>query len=156
MENQWDEVSYELPSVDGLLNADHLVLCTSEFVTIQHFPKTHTWVTTHWGKIFITRMRLKSIDFYLTINSGQGSSDKVKQLVRRASSRYLQMDNNNVDKETFHFPTKNLWNENESDEIKYKKALTFVLDKISFTVPNQNPSRLLYRLINLIFYKKIF
>ena len=155
MENQWDEVSYELPSVDELLNADHLFFCTSEFVTIQHFPKKLTWVTTHWGKIFITRMRPKSVDFHLTINSGQGCSVKIKRLVQRASSRYLKMENNNVDKEKLHFPTRKLWNENESDETKHKKALTFLLDKISFTVPNQNPSRLLYRLINLIFYKKM-
>ena len=61
-EGQWDQVSYQMPTVDELLNVDHMVFCTSEFVTIQHFPDKLTWVTTHWGKFLITRIQSESVD----------------------------------------------------------------------------------------------
>lgn len=64
------------------------------------------------------------------------------------------MENNNFDKETLHFPLKKLWNENESDENKNKKGLLYLIDKLTSTVPN-DLSPLLFRLLNMIFFKKI-
>ena len=56
-EGQRDQVYYHLPSINELLDADRMVYVTSEYVTIQHFPKKLTWVTTHWGKFFVNHIQ---------------------------------------------------------------------------------------------------
>lgn len=53
-EVQWNEVSYEMPTVNELLNANQMVYCTKEYTTIQHFANNSTWVCTSWGKFYIT------------------------------------------------------------------------------------------------------
>ena len=64
------------------------------------------------------------------------------------------MDNNNKGTEKFYYPSKKLWKENEPNEEKYKKSLTYLIDKLSSS-KNQNQSSLLFRLINFIFFNKI-
>ena len=66
------------------------------------------------------------------------------------------MDNNNrkITTEKFYYPSKKLWKENEPNEEKYKKSLTYLIDKLSSS-KNQNQSSLLFRLINFIFFNKI-
>lgn len=65
------------------------------------------------------------------------------------------MENNNSMEEKLYFPTKKLWTESESSEDKNKKALIFLLDKLTATVPNKNLSPILFRLLNIMFFKKI-
>ena len=54
IECQWDEVTYELPSIIQLLDAEKMIHCMKESCTIQHFPKKRTWVCSSWGKFLIT------------------------------------------------------------------------------------------------------
>ena len=75
--------------------------------------------------------------------------------MQKASDRYMKMENNNHDKEKILFATKKLWNRDELEENKYKLSLSYLLDKLTHTVHNQNPSPLLFRLMNMIFFKKI-
>ena len=155
IECQWDEVTYELPSINHILDAEKMIHCMKESCTIQHFPKKLTWVCSSWGKFFKNLENLFRIDVFLSIYSGHGCSVAAKRRVKEASDQYLRMENNNLDKEKIHFPTRKLWSQSESDENKYKKSLSYILDKITYTVPNSNRSPLLFRLINVIFWNKI-
>ena len=134
-----------------------MVYCGCEYVTIQHFPKKMTWVCTSWGKFFIIQNWLKItwiLDLYLWIYLGHGCSRKIKRLVQAASERFIVMENKDKDrdKETIHYPRKMLWDETEPEENKNQKAIAYLLDKLTYTVPNQNPSPLLFRLLNIIFF----
>lgn len=100
-------------------------------------------------------LNLTEIDRFSLTYSGQDCSKNVQRLVEAASVRFLQMENNIRDKERIIFPKKNLWKETEPEENIYKKALGYLIDKLSFTVHNQNPSPLLFRMINIIFLNKI-
>ena len=95
-------------------------------------------------------------NFILSIYSGHGCSIEVQNLVQRASEEFLRMENNNCDEEKIYYPKKKLWNQTtETNENKYKKSLTYLVDKLTSTVPGSNPSPLLFRLINIIFFDKI-
>ena len=50
LEVQYDEVIYQLPTVNEMLDATKMLYCMSEFVTYQHFPRKLTWVVTSWGE----------------------------------------------------------------------------------------------------------
>ena len=83
---------------------------------------------------------------------GDKCPDQVRSKIEAASARFLAMENNTTTKEKIFFPTKKLWEADE--ENKYQKSLSFLFDKLTFTVPNTNPACLVYRLLNLFFWNK--
>lgn len=52
MEGQYgmECVTYELPTVNDLLDAREMIHCTKEFCSFQHFPEKFMWSVTSWGK----------------------------------------------------------------------------------------------------------
>ena len=50
MEGQWDEVTYELPTVNDLLDVGGIIYCTKEFCSFQHIPEKFMWICTIWGE----------------------------------------------------------------------------------------------------------
>ena len=65
MEDKWSQVIYDLPTINEILDAEEMIYCASEFVTMQHFPSKKTWIVTSWGKFSInTKFCSKSTEFY--------------------------------------------------------------------------------------------
>ena len=73
--------------------------------------------------------------------------------IEKISIRFVEMENDAKATERIYFPTKKLWKIDDSEDLKYIRALKFILSEMRFTVPNIHKN-LIYLILNVIFFNK--
>lgn len=139
-----------------MLNTGNKILICSEFCTVRHFPTERKWICVSWGEFSLGSIldlpTRPKFTFYLDDRCHE--KEKMAKTIQNASQRYLAMENNNNSTEKFIFVTKNCWkHDKEKEEMKFKKALHFLLKDLQYSVTLENRS-LIFQLLKMIFFNK--
>ena len=55
LSGQCEEVFYDMPSMNALVDSEEKIYVASQYITIQHCKKEQKWVVESWGKFFYNR-----------------------------------------------------------------------------------------------------
>ena len=77
----------------------------------------------------------------------------MREEVKIMSKRFLQMENDASATEKMYFPTKKIFKEEDNEDVKFSRALKYVIDEMTHSVP-QNQLNLTYRILDMIFFNK--
>ena len=143
-----------------ILDCEGEIFIPSLFITLTHFPEKRTWQCDSWGEFYYFISDFKP-NRLISI-SDMGCGVDVLRKMKEISQRYVELQNDSRSEEFFKFKNLKMWNRaKDTEEYKYKKALTYLLNhvfpccqsKCTSNCSNRH-EKLVFRLINLIFFNK--
>ena len=123
---QFDNVFYDLPCNEIILDYEGKIFVPSLFVTWEHFPEKRIWQCNCWGEFYYFLSDYKQN--WLILISDDGCGVDVLKKLKEISKRYVEMQNDSQSVEDSKFKNLKMWSRvKDNEDFKYKKALTYLL-----------------------------
>ena len=121
----------------------------NEHITIEHDCNLGKWCITSWGEYFICFI------YSLKVILDTGCGVEIYKRMKTVSKKYMKSINKTEEEEIISFKRENLWNKRMpgcDENLKNKKALSYLLYKLKKTLITNHPS-LILSLTHIIFFE---